>query len=278
MIGAAAASRTVIRPGRGALRLSPRELWGYRELLYFMVWRDAKVRYRQTVLGALWSVVQPLATMVVFSVVFGKYAGVPSDGIPYPIFSFAALVPWTYFSTALASSANSLVGSQQLISKVYFPRVLVPAGAVLTPLIDFGIAFLILVAMLIGYGGAPSAGALACVPLFVLLALLTALAAGLWFSALNVEYRDVRVVLPFVMQFWMFATPVAYPASLFPDRWRPLYGLNPMSTVVEGMRWSMFGTPAPGAMSLLSAAVVAAALWGGIAYFRRMEGTFADVI
>src|SRR5262245_2019389 len=239
---AAAAATTVIAPRRRARHVDLRELWAHRELLYFLVWRDAKVRYRQTVLGALWSIVQPLATMVVFSVVFGKYAGVPSDGVPYPVFSFAALVPWTYFSTALSSSANSLVGSQQLISKVYFPRLILPAGAVVTPLIDFCIAFVILVGMRVWYGGAPNTIALLCIPVFVILAVATALAAGLWCSALNVEYRDVRVVLPFVVQFWLFATPVAYPASLFPERWRPLAGLNPMSTVVEGMRWSMLGT------------------------------------
>lgn len=274
---AAASVRTVIKPGRGALGARPRELWAYRELLYFLIWRDAKVRYRQTVLGALWSIVQPLATMGVFSIFFGRLAGVPSDGVPYPLFSFAALVPWTYFSTALTSSANALVGSQQLISKVYFPRLIVPVAAVLTPLIDFGIAFVMLVIMRLWYGGPPTA-AVVFVPLFLLMAVATALAAGLWSSALNVEYRDVRYVLPFVIQFWMFVTPVAYPASLIPERWRALYGINPMATVVEGMRWSMLGTGAPGAMSVVSLVVLAAALYGGVVYFRRMEGTFADVI
>ena len=268
---------TLIRPGRRALRASPRELWEFRELLYFLVWRDAKVRYKQTVLGALWSVLQPLMTMGVFALFFGRLAGVPSDGHPYPLFAFAALVPWTYFATALGNGAGSLVGSQHLIAKVYFPRLLIPMASVITPIIDFGIAFAVLVLMLIWYGVAPSAALLA-VPAFALLAVATALAAGLWFAALNVEYRDVRYVLPFVVQFWLFATPVAYPASLVPAEWRVFYGLNPMASVVEGFRWAMLGSPAPGGMVAVSIAIVAVALAGGVAYFRRMEGTFADVI
>lgn len=268
---------TLIRPGRGAIRVSPAELWASRELLFFLVWRDAKLRYRQTVLGAGWAVLQPLATMSVFAIFFGRLAGVPSDGQPYPLFAFAALVPWTYFATAMAAGANSLVGSQHLISKVYFPRLLIPFASVLTPVIDFAIAFAVLIVMLAAYGVAPSAAMLA-VPAFALLALATALAASLWLSALNVEYRDVRYVLPFALQFWMFATPVAYPASLVPERWRALYGVNPMVTVVEGFRWAMLGTPAPGAMTWVSIVVVIAALAGGVAYFRRVEGLFADVI
>lgn len=268
---------TIIRPSRGGLRLSPREIWAYRELLYFLVWRDAKVRYRQTVLGALWSLVQPLATMGVFSIFFGRLAHMPSDGVQYPLFTLTALVPWTYFSTSLSSGANALVGSQQLISKVYFPRLIIPAAAVVTPLIDFAIAFTMLLAVWLWYGGVATA-AIVFLPLFALLAIVTAFAAALWFSALNVEYRDVRYVLPFALQFWLFATPVVYPASLLPEQWRMIYALNPMVTVVEGMRWSLLGTPPPGAMALPSVAVVVAALIGGIAYFRRMEGTFADVI
>jgi lipopolysaccharide transport system permease protein len=267
---------TLIRPGR-SLHVSPRELWAFRELLYFLVWRDAKVRYKQTVLGALWSVLQPLLTMAVFAVFFGRLARMPSDGQPYPLFAFTALVPWTYFATALSAGAQSLVGSQQLISKVYFPRLIIPLAAVATPVIDFAIAGAMLVFMLVWYGVAPSTGFF-FVPAFALLAVTTALAATLWFSALNVEYRDVRYVLPFAVQFWMFATPVAYPASLVPDAWRPLYGLNPMATVVEGFRWGLLGTPAPGSMAVVSVVVVAVALAGGVAYFRRMEGTFADVI
>jgi lipopolysaccharide transport system permease protein len=271
-----AAAVTVIRPGR-SLRVSPRELWDFRELLYFLVWRDAKVRYKQTVLGALWSVLQPLLTMAVFAVFFGRLARVPSDGQPYPLFAFTALVPWTYFATALSAGAQSLVGSQQLISKVYFPRLIIPLASVATPIIDFAIAGGLLVLMLLWYGVTPSAGVF-LVPAFALLAVATALAAALWFSALNVEYRDVRYVLPFAVQFWMFATPVAYPASLVPEVWRPLYGLNPMATIVEGFRWGLLGTPSPGSMAAVSIVIVAIALVGGIAYFRRMEGTFADVI
>lgn len=278
MIGAApAAPVTLIRPGRRALRVNTREIWEARELLYFLVWRDAKVRYKQTVLGVLWGLLQPLLTMAVFAVFFGRLARMPSDGVPYPLFAFTALVPWTYFATALGGGAASLVGSQHLISKVYFPRLIIPIASVITPAIDFVLAFGLLVAMLFWYGVAPGA-ALAAVPLFGLLAVATALAAGLWFAALNVEYRDVRYVLPFALQFWMFATPVAYPASLVPEAWRVWYGLNPMATVVEGFRWALLGSPAPGAMAAVSAAVVVIALAGGLAYFRRLEGTFADVI
>ena len=278
MIGAgAAAPQAIIRPGRGALRVNARELWEARELLYFLVWRDAKVRYKQTVLGALWSILQPLLTTAVFALFFGRLAGMPSDGVPYPLFAFTALVPWTYFATALGAGAASLVGSQQLVSKVYFPRLIIPFASVLTPAIDFAIAFGMLVAMLFWYGVAPGAALLA-VPLFALLAVATALAAGLWLAALNVEYRDVRYVLPFAIQFWMFATPVAYPASLVPEAWRVWYGLNPMASVVEGFRWTLLGSPPPGPMVAVSAAVVAASLAGGLAYFRRVEGTFADVI
>jgi lipopolysaccharide transport system permease protein len=268
---------TLIRPGRNAIRIGPGELWANRELLYFLVWRDAKVRYKQTVLGAGWAVLQPLLTMGVFSIFFGRLAGVPSDGRPYPLFAFAALVPWTYFATALSGGANSLVGSQHLISKVYFPRLIIPIGAVITPLIDFAIAFAVLIPMLVWYGMTPSPAILA-IPAFAALAVATALAATFWFSALNVKYRDVRYVLPFAMQFWMFATPVAYPASLVPESWRPLYGLNPMATVVEGFRWATLGTPAPGAMTVVSVIAVLVALAGGVRYFRRMEGSFADIL
>lgn len=278
MIGAAAgAPVALIRPGGRALRVNARELWDARELLYFLVWRDAKVRYKQTVLGALWAILQPLLTMAVFALFFGRLAGMPSDGVPYPLFAFTALVPWTYFATALGNGAASLVGSQHLVSKVYFPRLIIPIASVVTPAIDFALAFGMLVAMLWWYGVVPGP-AIAAVPLFALLAVATALAAGLWLAALNVEYRDVRYVLPFVVQFWMFATPVAYPASLVPEAWRAWYGLNPMATAVEGFRWALLGSPAPGGMALVSAAVVIAALAGGLAYFRRVEGTFADVI
>ena len=272
-----AAPLTIIRPGRRALEVSPRELWEFRELLYFMVWRDAKVRYKQTALGALWSILQPLLTTAVFAVFFGRLGRIPSDGQPYPLFAFVALVPWTYFATALGAGANSLVGSQHLIAKVYFPRLIVPLASIITPVIDFAIAFGMLIVMLLWYGVVPAA-TVVLVPAFGVLAIATALAASLWCAALNVEYRDVRYVLPFALQVWLFATPVAYPASLVPEGWRPLYGLNPMASVVEGFRWSLLGSPAPGWMVLVSVGVVIAALAGGVAYFRRMESTFADVL
>ncbi len=270
-------TRTLIRPGRRGIDLA--ECWAYRELLYFLVWRDAKVRYKQTALGVAWSVLQPLTTMVVFSVFFGRLAAMPSDGVPYPLFSFVALVPWTYFSSAIGGGAQSLVGSKNLVDKVYFPRVLIPAAAVLTPIIDFAIAFVLLLLLLAGYGRAPSITAVLVVPACTVLAIAAALAISLWFSALNIEYRDVRYVLPFVVQFWLFITPVAYPTSLVPPIWRPWLGLNPMAAVVEGFRWALVGGAPPSmAMVLIAITTTAVLLAGGIAYFRRLEGTFADVI
>jgi lipopolysaccharide transport system permease protein len=253
------------------------ELWAYRELLYFLVWRDAKVRYRQTVLGAAWALVQPGMTMVVFDVFFGRLAGMPSDGVSYRLFALTALVPWTYFATALGAGAQSLVGQQHLIAKVYFPRLLMPLAAVITPLVDFGIAFGFLIVMLLA-GGIIPGSAVMMLPFYVGLAVLTALTASVWTAALNVEYRDVRFVLPFAIQFWLFATPVAYPASLVPDRWRLLYGLNPMATVVEGFRAALLGTPGPVGMVLPSLVVLVVALAVGVRYFRHVEGSFADVI
>ena len=253
------------------------ELWSYRELLYFLVWRDAKVRYRQTVLGAAWALVQPAMTMVVFDVFFGRLASMPSDGVPYRLFALSALVPWTYFATAIGAGAQSLVGQQHLIAKVYFPRLLMPLAAVITPLVDLAIAFAFLLVMLLA-GGVVPGGAVLMLPLYIALAVLTALTASVWTAALNVEYRDVRFVLPFAIQFWLFATPVAYPASLVPERWRVLYGLNPMATVVEGFRASLLNTPGPEGMIVPSIAVVALMLVLGVKYFRRVEGTFADVI
>ncbi len=267
----------IIEPPGGAIHLNWRELWSYRDLLYFFVWRDVKVRYKQTVIGAAWAVIQPFMSMIVFSIFFGRLAKVPSDGVPYPIFSYAALVPWSYFSSALTAGGNCLVGSQNLITKVYFPRLLIPVAAVLTPLVDFVIAFAVLLLMMLWYGIFPGAAVL-WLPAFVLLGIASAGAASLWLSALNVKYRDVRYVIPFVVQFWLFATPIAYPASLVPERWRALYGLNPMAGVVEGFRWALLGTPAPGALVAVSATVVTALLLGGIVYFRRMESTFADII
>jgi lipopolysaccharide transport system permease protein len=275
----AAAPAVVTRIGgpRASRGLQFGELWAYRELLYFLVWRDAKVRYRQTVLGAAWAVVQPAMTMVVFDIFFGRLAQMPSDGVPYRLFALSALVPWTYFATALGAGAQSLVGQQHLIGKVYFPRLLMPLAAVITPLVDLAIAFLFLLGMVIVGGVVPGA-AVVTLPLYVALAVLTALTAGIWTAALNVEYRDVRFVLPFAIQFWLFATPVAYPASLVPERWRVVYGLNPMATVVEGFRAALLGTDGPTGMVVPSLAVISVALVLGLKYFRRVEGTFADVI
>ena len=253
------------------------EIWEYRELLYFLIWRDIKVRYKQTVLGAGWAIIQPVLTMVVFTIFFGRLAGMPSDGIPYPVFSMAALVPWTYFATALSSGSQSVVGSQHVISKVYFPRLIFPLVSVLGPLVDFGIAFLVLIALMFWYGILPGAAVL-WLPALLLLSILTAAAGSVWLSALNVQYRDVRYVVPFVIQLWMFASPVIYPASHVPERWRTLFFLNPMAGVIEGFRSALVGGSSPGWITLVSAAVVIVSLVAGAAYFHRLEGTFADRI
>ncbi len=268
----------VIRPSRGWVSLKLHDLWDYRELLYFLVWRDIKVRYKQTALGAAWAVLQPFLTMVVFSVFFGRLAGISSDGLPYPVFSYAALLPWQLFAYALYESGNSLVANQQLITKVYFPRLVIPLAAVLAGLLDFAVAFVVLLAMMAYYGIAPTP-AILTLPLFLLLAIATAFAVGLWLSALNVQYRDVRYTLPFLTQFWLFATPIAYPSSIIPEPWRTWYGLNPMAGVVEGFRWALFGTAAtPGPVILVSILVTAVLLVGGLIYFRRMERIFADLV
>jgi len=269
---------TVIRPSSGWVPLKLRELWSYRELLYFLVWRDVKVRYKQTALGAAWAIIQPFFTMLVFSLFFGRLANIPSDNIPYPLFSFAALVPWTFFANGLGQSSDSLVGNANLIKKVYFPRLVVPFAAVLSGVVDFALAFVVLLVMMLFYGRVPTINAI-WLPLLLLLALITALGVGLWLSALNVEYRDVRYVVPFLTQFWLFATPIAYPSSLLSEPWRTLYGLNPMVGVVEGFRWALVGTDtAPGAIVLVSALAALAILISGSYYFRRMEQTFADVV
>src|SRR5258708_2296116 len=251
-----------IEPPRSWQMLDLAELWAYRELLFFFVWRDIKVRYKQTVLGAAWAIVQPLMTMVVFTVFFGRLARVPSDGMPYPVFSLMALVPWTYFASALSACSTSLTGYQHIISKVYFPRLIVPFAAVIAPLVDFAIGFAILIVLLAWYGIVPTASII-WLPALLLLAVATAAGVGVWLAALNVRYRDVRYVVPFAVQLWMFATPVAYPASLVPERWRAIYYLNPMAGVIEGFRWALAGGPAPGALTLVSAAVVAALIAGG---------------
>ena len=267
-----------IRPERGLASLNLKELWAYRELLYFLMWRDVKVRYKQTVLGAAWAIIQPLLMMVVFTLFFGKLVGVPSDGSPYPVFAYCALLPWQLFAHALAESSNSLVANERLITKVYFPRLIVPLAAVFGGLIDFAIAFVILLGLMAYYGIFPTVATFT-LPLFVLLALLTALGVGLWFSALNVKYRDVRYTITFVTQLWFFATPIVYPSSIVPERWRALYGLNPMAGVVEGFRWALLGKgEAPGLLLGVSVAMVILILVTGLLYFRRMEATFADLV
>lgn len=272
-------SRTVvIEPGRGWIELGLTELWQSRELLYFLVWRDVKVRYKQTLLGASWAVLQPLLTMVVFSLFFGRLAGMPSDGVPYPLWSFAALVPWALFSTALSQSANSLVGSQNLIKKVYFPRLAIPLAPTFAALVDFAIALGVLFGMMAWFGVLPGAQALWLLPL-TMLALVTSLGAGLWLSAINVEFRDVKHTLPFLLQLWLFATPIAYPSSLLDQKWRTVYALNPMAGVVEGFRWALLGAETrPSSMILASAAASSVLLVTGLVYFRRMERSFADVV
>jgi lipopolysaccharide transport system permease protein len=267
-----------IEPSRGWVSLQLRELWEYRELLYFLTWRDVKVRYKQTILGAAWAIIQPFFTMVVFSLFFGRLAGIPSDGVPYPIFSFAALVPWTFFANGLNQSSNSLVSSAGLITKVYFPRLAVPIATVFSGVVDFGLAFLVLLGMMFYYGVIPTINSL-WIPLFFLLALTTSLGVGLWLSAMNVKFRDVRYTVPFLAQLWMFSTPIAYPSSLLSEPWRTLYGLNPMVGVVEGFRWALLGTDtAPGPIIIASSLTALAILVGGLFYFRRMEKTFADVV
>lgn len=268
----------VIRPSRGWVPLNLAGLWEFRELLYFLVWRDIKVRYKQTALGVAWAIIQPFFTMVVFSIFFGRLAKIPSDGIPYPIFAYCALLPWQLFAHALTESSNSLVANERLISKVYFPRLVVPIAPVLAGLVDFVIAFVILIGMMIYYRVTPTL-AIWTVPLFLVLAVGAALGVGLWLSALNVQYRDVRYTVPFLTQFWLFATPVAYPSSLVPEPWRALYGLNPMAGVVEGFRWALLGRgEIPGPLLAVSVAVVLLLFVGGLYYFRRMEKTFADVV
>jgi len=267
-----------IEPSRGWVSLHLRDLWEYRELLYFLTWRDIKVRYKQTALGAAWAIIQPFFTMVVFSVFFGKLAKMPSDNIPYPIFSYAALVPWTFFAHGLTQSSDSLVGSANLITKVYFPRLVVPISAVFSGVVDFFLAFLVLLGMMVYFRILPTAH-IVWLPALLLLAFVTALGVGLWLSAMNVQYRDVRYTVPFLTQFWMFATPIAYSSSLLPQPWRTLYGLNPMAGVVEGFRWALLDTnTAPGPIMAVSALAAVGLLVSGAFYFRRMEKTFADVV
>jgi len=254
------------------------ELWAYRELLYFFVWRELKVRYKQTVVGAAWAVIQPFLTMLIFSLFFGKLAHIPSGGLPYPVFYYSALLPWMYFAASLQNATSKIVENQNVITKVYFPRLILPFSATLSGLVDFGISFLMFVAIMVYYRIHPGWPIL-MLPVFLLLAILTALGVGLWLSALNAIYRDVRYVVPFLLQFWMFASPVVYPSSLVPAKWRWLYGLNPMAGVIEGFRWSLAGSgDPPGRMLLVSSAAVLLVLVCGLMYFQRMETTIADVV
>jgi lipopolysaccharide transport system permease protein len=268
----------LIRPISGWVPINLRDLWEYRELLYFLTWRDIKVRYKQTALGMGWVVLQPLLLMLVFTMFFGRLVELPSDGIPYPLFTYTALLPWQLFSRALNEGSMSLIAHERVITKTYFPRILLPASAVLASLIDFGIAFLVLIGFILFYGVHPGL-AIFTLPVFVLLVVMTAFGVSLWLAAFNVLYRDVRYVLPFLTQLWMFATPIIYPVSVVPDSWRLLYSLNPMVGVVEGFRWALLGnTSGMDAMFGLSALVVASVLGGGILYFQSVQQTFADVI
>jgi lipopolysaccharide transport system permease protein len=263
---------------RGWLALDLPELWAYRELLYFFVWRDIKVRYKQTVIGAAWAVLQPLMTMAVFSLFFGRLAKIPSQGLPYPIFYYCALLPWTYFQTATLSATNIVVDQQRVITKIYFPRVVLPISAVLSALLDFAISFGVFLVMMVYYHMMPTRAAI-WLPAFMLLAILSALGVGLWLSALNALYRDVRYVVPFLVQFWMFASPVVYPSSLVSEKWRWLYGLNPMAGVIEGFRWALTGHgQPPGILLAASSAAVVLLVFSGLVYYHAVEGTIADVV
>jgi len=267
-----------VRSSQTGVSLQLRELYEYHELIYFLIWRDIKVRYKQTALGVIWVVLQPLLAMGVFTIFFGNLAKIPSDGVPYPIFSFAALVPWQLFANALSNSSNSLVNSRDLITKVYFPRLIIPLSSILGGLLDFAIALGVLFLMMLYYGIMPTS-AVFLLPLFILLAIATALAVSLWLSALNVIYRDVRYTIPFMTQFWLFLTPIAYPSSLVPEKWRFLYGLNPMAGVVEGFRWALLGKEnLDWFMIVVSVVVIVTFLITGLIYFRRMEKNFADIV
>ena len=268
----------VIQPSKRFFNLDLRPIWEYRELLYFLVWRDIKVRYKQTIIGAAWAICQPLLTMMIFAVIFGRFAKIPSDGIPYPIFAFAGLLPWTYFSQSISRSGISLVTDSNLIRKIYFPRMIIPAASVIAPVVDFALSFLILLVMMAWYRVVPGR-AVVMLPLFVLLAIVAALGVSLWLSALNVRYRDVGHAIPFLVQFWMYASPIVYPLSLIPQRWRALYSLNPMVGVAEGFRWGLLGKQSLGFDSIaIGASVALFLLLSGLVFFKRMERVFADIV
>jgi len=267
-----------ILPPRGWFEINLQEMWDFRELLHFLVWRDLKVRYKQTAIGVAWVVIQPLLAMMVFTLFFGRLAKMPSEGLPYPVFYYSALLPWLYFASSLTNATNTVVEHEKVITKIYFPRMFLPISSVLSGLVDFGAGFVLLVGMMLYYHKTPTLTTLLA-PVLLVLAVLTALAVGLWLSALNAIYRDVRYVTPFLVQFWMFASPVAYPSTLVPARWRWLYGLNPMAGVIEGFRWALTGNGhAPGVLILVSAGSVLLLLIGGAIYFQKMEGTIADMV
>lgn len=274
----ASSAPTTLRPSTGWSPPNLAEIWRYRELLYFLVWRDIKIRYKQTALGASWAILQPFLTMVIFSLFFGELAGIPSEGIPYPLFAYAGLLPWTYFANSVSQASNSVVANASLITKVYFPRLAVPMSGVLGGIPDFVLSFLVLIGMMIYYGQGFSVR-IAYLPLLLILALLTALAVGVWLAALNVRFRDVKYVVPFLIQSWLFATPVAYSSSLLGEPWRTIYGVNPMVGVVEGFRWALVGTEtAPGPIIAVSSVAVLLTLAGGLWFFRRTERNLADII
>jgi lipopolysaccharide transport system permease protein len=267
-----------IKPSTGLTALNLRDLWIYRELVYFMIWRDIKVRYKQTILGAAWAIIQPVLTMLVFNFIFGSVAKVPTDGIPYPIFSYTALLPWGLFSAALNNASRSLTTNSNMVTKIYFPRLVLPLASVLGGVVDFAIAFLILIVMMIYYKITPTI-AIWTLPLFILLSIISALGVALWLAAINVQYRDVNYVLPFLTQFWLFLTPVAYSAKVISDKWQIVYSLNPMAGVVNGFRWALLGSnTGPGLYMTVSVGISLIFLISGLFYFRSMERTFADTI
>lgn len=270
--------KTIVTPPKGGLSLDLKEVWAYRDLLTMLVWRDVSVRYKQSVVGIGWAVIQPFMMMIIFTIVFGKFAKLPSEGIPYPVFTYCALLPWNYFARSLGDSSNSIVGSQQLVTKVYFPRLILPLSKVFAGLIDFSIAFIILIGMMIYYRVSPNLGVF-LLPVFILVAMFASMAVGLWLTALNVKYRDIVFVVPFLTQFWMYASPVGYSITIVPDKWQWIYGLNPMVVVVEGFRWALLGKNAPYTEPIIaSLAMVFILFISGLYYFKAMERTFADVM
>jgi len=268
---------TIIRPVKGWIPIDLKEIWAYRELIYTFASRDIKVRYKQTVLGAAWAIIQPLFTMVIFTIIFGGFAKIPSEGIPYPLFSYAALLPWTLFAEGITRSTSSMITNSNIMTKVYFPRLVMPISGILSPVVDFAVAFIILIGMTLYYGFVPTINII-WLPAFILLALATSLGVGLWLSALNVQYRDFQYTVPFIIQLWLYSSPVVYASSLVPERYRLIYGLNPMAGVIEGFRWALLGTEPPGSMIFVSVLMVVVILISGIYYFKRMEKTFADVV